>query len=287
MGPKAPLRCFFTRTARCKPDLRCVLLLLVVAFAACAHRHSAASRSFEVVRRFAAPEAGQGIAVDATHFYAIDDRRIGKYDKLTGQRIRHWAAGNDDSIIHLNSGVIIDGKLYCAHSNYPAVPMVSSIEVFDAQSLEHIGTRPLTNAVGSATWVQRVDDTWWVAFANYDGRGGQTGRGPSATTLMRYDRSWRAETSYTFPPEVIDRFGSRSNSGGSWRNGLIYATGHDAPEIYLLELPAMGRELRLVEIVPAPVAGQGIAWDATEPGMLYGIIKKAREVVVLREVLSF
>jgi hypothetical protein len=101
---------------------------------------------------------------------------------------------------------------------------------------------------------------------------------------MRYDRSWRAEISYTFPAAVVERFGARSNSGGSWRNGLIYATGHDAPEIYVLELPAKGGELRLVDIVPAPIAGQGIAWDATEPGMLYGIVKTTREVVVMREV---
>jgi hypothetical protein len=258
--------------------------LLLAGFAACAARHTADSRSFEVVRRFSAAEARQGVAVDKSHFYAIDNRGIGKYDKVTGERRAQWDAGGDASIIHLNSGVIVGDRLYCAHSNYPAVPMVSSIEVFDARTLDHVGSYPLSDAPGSATWVDRFRAAWWVVFANYEGRGAQPGRGPSTTTLTRYDPFWKAEAAYTFPPEVIERFGSRSNSGGSWRNQLIYATGHDAAEIYVLELPQTGSVLRLVDVLPAPIEGQGIAWDPTEPGTLYGIVKRTREVVVLREL---
>ena len=38
-------------------------------------------------------------------------------------------------------------------------------------------------------------------------------------------------------------------------------------------LPDAGTVLRLVEIVPLNIRGQGIAWDRSQPGVLYGIIR--------------
>ena len=42
------------------------------------------------------------------------------------------------------SGVIVDGKLYAAHANYPAGPMAYSIEMFrtwfHADTLQHLST---------------------------------------------------------------------------------------------------------------------------------------------------
>ena len=43
--------------------------------------------AWPVVRRYAAAEARQAVAVDSTHFYAIDNRRIGKYDKQSGAKV--------------------------------------------------------------------------------------------------------------------------------------------------------------------------------------------------------
>jgi hypothetical protein len=43
------------------------------------------------VRRFSAPDAFQGVAVDAHAFYAISDNRITKYDKATGRRSATWS----------------------------------------------------------------------------------------------------------------------------------------------------------------------------------------------------
>lgn len=271
---------------------RLVLVWLAIT-SACAHTADAPrststpaadrDRSFEVFRRFEAPEARQGVAVDAHHFYAVDNRRIGKYDKRSGRRVAAWDAGDDSSIIHLHSGVVLDGMLYCAHSNYPNVPMASSIEIFDAAGLTHRRSQPLPDGYGSATWVDRQGDAWWVAFANYAGRGGEPGKGPEATVVVRFDSRWNAIDTYSFPPEVVARFGTRSNSGGAWgAGGLLYATGHDAAEIYVLRTPAHGHVLDLVEIIPAPIEGQGIAWDRDAPGMLHGIVKSSREVVVLR-----
>ena len=225
------------------------------------------------------------MAVDAEHFYAIDDRRIGKYSKRSGERVAAWTAPAGSPIVHLNSGVVLDGRLHCAHSNYPGLPMRSSIETFDAATLAHVGSQRLGLLPGSATWVDRRDGVFFVGLANYAGRGGAPGRGPEATTVARFDASWRAIGGHAFPEAVVERFGTRSNSGGAFGpGGLLYATGHDAAEVYALRVPAAGVTLELVEILPADASGQGIAWDPAEPDALWTIRRDSREVVASRLV---
>jgi hypothetical protein len=243
-----------------------------------------AGAPFEEVRRFAAAAAGQAVAVDDGHFYAIDDRRIEKYDRRTGARIDVWEEFEDGPILHLNSGVVLEGRLYCAHSNYPAVPMWSSIEIFDTATLKPVLSHSFGIQQGSATWVDRRDGSWWVAFAHYEGRGGEPGKGPEWTSLVRFDEQWRRIAGYVFPEAVVRHFAGRGNSGGAWsRIGRIYATGHDARELYVLELPRAGAVLELVSIRPAPIQGQGIAWDPTNPDVLWGIDRRSREVVVMKD----
>lgn len=244
-------------------------------------------RRFESTRRFLAPEARQGVAAGSAHFYAIGNRSIAKHRKRTGERVAVWSEQEHGPVVHLNSGVVVGDLLYAAHSNYPEVPMLSSIEIFDTRTLEHVGSHSFGVFSGSATWVDRRDGFWWVAFANYEGRGGQPGRGPAWTTVVRFDDHWRPAGGYAFPPEVVERFGTRSNSGGAWGpDGYLYATGHDAAEVYVLRLPRAGSVLELVEIVAVEAEGQGIAWDPFEPGTLYSIVKRRREVVVSRLVFG-
>ena len=105
---------------------------------------SVPGRSARVVRRFPAHEATQAVAVDAQFFYAIDDAAIGKYQKDTGQGAGKWEETPGGPVTHLNSGIVQDGLLYCAHSNSPGVPMVSSVEVFEtAAMLTHVRSIPL------------------------------------------------------------------------------------------------------------------------------------------------
>ena len=238
--------------------------------------------SFEEVRRFSTEEATQGVAVDERYFYAISNRRIGKYEKDTGRRVGGWEGPADGPIIHLDSGVVIDGLLYCAHSNYPGVPMVSSIEIFDTETLQHVGSHSLGILGGSATWVDRAEDGhWWVAFGNYAGRGGVPGRGPAWTNLVEFDESWRRVAGFVYPPTVVEQFERMSNSGGTWgSDGLLYITGHDDGVVFVLSLPTAGSVLVLEKEVPVRAEGQGIAWDRGEPGTLYSIIRSSREVVV-------
>ena len=239
------------------------------------------SSHFQEVRRFATEEATQGVAVDESHFYAISNRRIGKYDKHTGQRVGGWAGEPTGPIIHLDSGIVRDGLLYCAHSNYPGVPMVSSVEVFDTDTLEHVGSHSFGILGGSATWIDRADGHWWVAFGHYAGRGGVPDHGPAWTNLVKFDDSWRRVAGYVFPSEVVERFEAMSNSGGAWgADGRLYATGHDDGVVFVLSLPTAGSVLELNETLSVTAEGQGIAWDPTESGTLYSILRSSREVVV-------
>ena len=242
----------------------------------------AATRSAHVVRRYPAPEATQAVAVDAGFFYAIGSAAIGKYEKASGRRVAGWQEKPGGRVLHLNSGVVVGDALYCAHSNYPETPMESSIEVFDTRRMTHLRTIPLPRGRGSATWIDRVNDTWWITFAHYAGKGGEPGKGPAATTLVRFSEKWRPQRMWSYPAAVVSRWDGMSSSGGVWAGGgRFYTTGHHAPELYVLDVPESARESTLREIVAIESEGQGIALDRDEH-LLYSIQRRTREVLVSR-----
>ncbi|MDQ7817915.1 MAG: hypothetical protein RDU14_12890 [Melioribacteraceae bacterium] len=236
-------------------------------------------------RQFAAPEARQGIAVDKKYLYVVDTKEIAKYDKQSFKLINKWSDENSP-IIHLDSGVIIDGKLYCAHSNYPEIPMTSSIEIWDAKTLKHIDSHSFGINWGSCTWIDRHNGYWWAVFGHYNKWKEQSKTDVSWTTLVKFDDHWRMLESWVFPKEVLKKFEMMTNSGGSFGpDGLLYCTGHDAPELYVLKIPSLGSILELVDIVPINCTGQGIAWDRTDPGSIY-TIRKAERIVVHSKMIS-
>src|SRR5687767_7298498 len=71
--------------------------------------------SYTELRRYKAPEAGQGVAVDREFFYAVNNHTIGKYRKDSGERVALWEGGKGGEIIHLNSASVVDGRLYTVH----------------------------------------------------------------------------------------------------------------------------------------------------------------------------
>lgn len=237
------------------------------------------------VAELSIPEADQGVGVDAEHFYAVDDRTIAKYTK-GGELVDKWEGPADGPIIHLDSATVIAGRIYAAHSNYRFFPMTSSIEVWDARTMQHIGSHSIGIRLGSLTWLDKHDGHWWGAFANYD----RTGRLPDGTntnipyggkintTVVKFDRHWQVLQGWIFPVALLDRFENMSNSGGSWGpDGSLYLTGHDPAEVYKIRFPAAGSILEVEEIIPANIRGQGIAWDRSSPGVLYGIIRATDE----------
>ena len=235
-----------------------------------------------VTMRLPAPEANQGVAVDARAVYAVDNTTIAKYDRATGRRLLAFE-GDRAKFPHMNSCAVIARELVCAASNYPATPMQSQVEVFDPSTLKHLRTIPLGKQPGSLTFVDRRDGGWWAGFANYDGRGGEPGRDHRATTLVRFDDKWRAQAAWTLPPAVLERLAPMSASGGALgSDGRLYLTGHDRPEVYVLDIPKGGGVLKLVATIDIPVKGQAIAFDRSAPGVMFGINRASREMVGFR-----
>ena len=110
-----------------------------------------------------------------------------------------------------------------------------------------------------------------------------TGKGTEWTTLVKFDGQWKELQTWFFPKEVVERMSPMSNSGGSWGpDGYLYCTGHDRSEVYVMKIPDRGSVLELVETVSLPILGQGIAWDRSHPGFIYGICRKDNQVVVSR-----
>jgi predicted GH43/DUF377 family glycosyl hydrolase len=227
--------------------------------------------------RIPVKEAHQAVAVDATSFYAIANHSIGRYDKGTHQLLVNWTAPTGSAILHLNSGVVVDGRLYCAHSNWPKTPLKNSIEVFDAEALRHLESRPFSETEGAINWIERHRGSWWIVFAHYGDADVRS------TRLIRYDDQWNLTGKWKFPESVVQRFLPNSNSGGAFGpNGRLFVTGHDHPELYVLDVPPEGDELNHIATVAAPIAGQGIAWDRSDIGTLLGIVRSRHEVVSMR-----
>lgn len=230
-------------------------------------------------------DADQGIAVDRTHFYAIDNTEITKHERATGKPVLQLAGADGGPIEHLDSGVVVNGKLYAAHSNYPEWPMESSIEIFDTRTMEHVGAHSFGIYRGSLTWLDRYDGSWWAGFANYDrvqdGMDEPYGQTYN-TQVVKLDDDFRVVQSWTIPKTILDKFGLMSNSGGSWGpDGNLYLTGHDLPETYVMALPEAGSELEWLGTVSLEgIEGQGIAWDRTDNKnpTLWGISRDNDEV---------
>ena len=224
-------------------------------------------------------KVNQGVAVDATYFYAISNTRIAKCDKETSKVIATWQADRKNDAYshfkHMNSGTVVDGRLYCAHSRYGVDPNDNSIEIWNVEGerLDHERTIRLPKKYGSLTWIDRDrDDAWWMCYAVY----GKTKN--KATTLVKYqyrDGTFVEVSSWRFPDEVTRHWGAMSCSGGSWGpDGYLYTTGHDHKEAYVLKVDADNR-LRYVRTeTGVGFFGQAIAWDrsATDP-ILWGIEK--------------
>lgn len=217
-----------------------------------------------------AAEATQAAAADERFVYAVSNRTVAQYDRRSGQRV----ATSSGAAQHLNSAFLWQGRLYCAHSNYPEQPELSQIKTLDLATMRLENLHDFGSFVGSLTWVVRGDDAWWCNFARY-------GADNAQTTLVRFDDSWREQGRWTYPREVLAAIGRHSLSGGVWRDELLNVTDHDHRVVYRMQLPAAGDVLQYVDQIPAPFAGQGIANDPLTGGLV-GIERAGRRVVFAR-----
>lgn len=232
--------------------------------------------------RWDIPEANQGVAVDAEHFYGIGNRVLVKHRKADGVRVSQWSGPRNGPIFHYNAGYVDGTKLILAHSNFPQLPMASSLEIHDTRTLQPIATHSMGIRLGSLTWAVRHKDSWWACFANYNDSGTTPGFDQRWTYVGQFNDQWQMLQSWIFPPEVVATWGVSSCSGGDWGNdGLLYVTGHDAAELHVLKLPKQGVALQHITTIDVPFEGQGWAWDrsAGNKRVIYGISRAKRQII--------
>jgi len=237
------------------------------------------------LKRWPVRGANQGVAVDREHMYGIGNFVIVKHRKDTGERVAERIGLKGGPLVHLNGGYVSEGKLILAHSNFPQLPMTSSLETFDTATLAPVATLSLGIRLGSLTWAERREGFWWACFANYNDQGSTPGFDNRWTYFGKFDDKWQMIESWVFPPQVVAAWGKSSSSGGSWGDdGLLYVTGHDEAEMYVLRLPRAGVALDYITTIKVPIEGQSWAWDRTAPGerIVYGISRARHEIIVAR-----
>jgi hypothetical protein len=241
-----------------------------------------AATSAQTVRRYAAT-ATQGAAAGPNDIYEVRNFELVRYDKKTGQERARWT-GDKERFPHINSCAVIAKDLVCASSNYPSSPHISTVEFFDPVTLVHRRSVSLGMGTGSITWVDRRDGAWWAMFANYDKNGAEAPRDHTWTTLVKFDDQWRRMEGWALPKAVLDRIAPMSISGGGFGpDGRLYLSGHDRPELYALKIPeGGGGVLELQQTIPMEAEGQAIDWDESQPGMLYGITRRTREILAMK-----
>lgn len=214
------------------------------------------------LRVYDVPEADQGVAASGTHFFAVDNSVIAKYDVTSGKLIDRWAGPRNGPIRHLNSCLADSGKLWCASSNYPLTPMGSSVEVFDAETVEPVESHSLgLTEEGSLTWFDRYRGGWIAGFAHYDQNGGLKYKDHSFSSVVTFDAEWRRTGGWLIPQSVLDRMAPYAASGGAiGPDGWLYLLGHDRAEMYVVGRPRMGPTLVHLATVQVEAEGQAFSW---------------------------
>lgn len=228
----------------------------------------------KLVREYAAPEARQGVAVDEKYLYAIVNTVIGKYDKQSGELLARWISPRGGLIRHINSCYAAKGKLWCADSNFPEVPMGSSVEVIDTATMKHESSHSLgLMDEGSLTFFEPYLDGYIAGFAHYEGTGGAGYKGSRYGAIVTFDGQWRRTGGWLIPEAVQAAMAPHAASGGGiGPDGLLYLLGHDRPELYVLAKPRLGPVLLHLATIEIAAEGQALAWDRTVGGRrLYAI----------------
>ncbi len=234
------------------------------------------SESWKAARSFDAIEAHQAAAADDSFVYAVTNSLVAKYDRKTGERI---SISSGEKATHLNSGFMHEGRLYCAHSNYPQTPEQSEIMVLAPATMVLSRFKEFGSFGGSLTWAIRYAGHWWCNFARYGDDNGKT-------FLVQFDDQWKEVGRWTYPASVVKELRRASLSGGIWHDGLLAVTGHDDPVLFRLRIPVSGTELELVERQNIPFTGQGIAFDPATRGLV-GIDRSHKKIVFAdRKALS-
>ena len=81
------------------------------------------------------------------------------------------------------------------------------------------------------------------------------------------------------PDSITRQMQPYAASGGALgADGLLYLSGHDKPEVYVLAAPRMGPKLIHVATISVDIEGQAIVWDDSAERVLVGISRSSREI---------
>ena len=232
------------------------------------------------LRSYQVPEATQGVAVGLRYFYAVDNSVLAKYEIRTGRLIDRWSGPPNGPIRHMNSCMADGLRIWCANSNYPQTPMGSSIEVFDAGSLDHVASYSLGMLdEGSLTWFDRYRGGWIAAFSHYDGNGGVPFKDHMFSSVVTFDVQWRRTGGWLLPASVLERMAPYASSGGAiGPDGWLYLLGHDRPEMYVVGRPDMGPVLTHVATIALEAEGQAFSWAKAGARTVFTIDRQERLV---------
>jgi hypothetical protein len=229
---------------------------------------------------YAVPEADQGVAVDAAHFYAVDNAVVAKYEIASGRAVARWTDPSRGLVGHMNSCLADGTRLWCANSNFPELPMGSSVEVLDAGSLTHVESHSLGLLdEGSLTWVDRVAGGWIAGFAHYTGNGGVPFKDHTFSGVVAFDAEWRRRGGWLFPLAGVERMAPHAASGGAiGPDGWLYLMGHDRPEMYVMARPTMGPALLHIATIEVEAEGQAFSWAPGGSRTVYAIDRRRHQV---------
>lgn len=247
--------------------LRALVPVLVLAVAADGESRLPLRPGYAETGRLKSEHATQAAAVDRDTVYAVSSTAVAAYERKTGKLL----ATSTEKAEHLNSAFVWNGKVYCAHSNYPKTPETSDIRVFDPATRELRVFHTFESPPGSLVWNVHDGKNWWCCFAHYQ-------KNNAKTLLVRYADGFKEEARWTFPKAVVADWDGMSASGGVWDGDTLLVTHHHWKVLYRLRVPREGRELELVEALACPFPGQGVAADPATGGLV-GIDRGARAVV--------
>ncbi len=242
-------------------------LLLLTGFLANAESKLTLKPGWKAAGELKSEHATQAAAADEKRVFAVSNTKVAVYDRATGKPL----AVSEGDAEHLNSAFLKDGKVYCAHSNYPKKPETSEIRVYDPATNKLTVFHEFKEPPGSLVWNLHDGKRWWCCFAHY-------GAENAKTVLIRYGDGFKEEARWTFPKAVVDDWDKMSASGGVWDGDTLLVSHHHFKVLYRLRLPAKGGELELVEALECPFPGQGIANDP-KTGGLVGIDRGGKKVV--------
>lgn len=258
----------------------CVSLFAIADDAAQSSTAFVPQKGWTTTSRLVTEYATQAAAADEKCIYAISSTTVAKFARSSSKLL---ATATDSSTKHLNSGFLDDGKLYCAHSNYPDTPHESDIRIYNPRSNSLTVFHRFIDPPGSLVWCIRKNGHWWCCFAHY-------GEKNHRTVLIEYaeDGLTVEAQRFLFPKEVIADFDGMSGSGGIWFGDSLLVSHHHFPVLYELKCPGPNDppdRLILLAVRHCPFPGQGFGIDKARLAgagwpHLVGIDRRCRAVVL-------